>query len=144
MVKYHGNWCGPNWTDGKNISAREYRLRGGDFLGACVDALDCACRTHDKDCKSGVSEHIAEADFIAQALKIKRNSVFCLEPPGYSAVRRSMIDSILSGCIPVLFMTSYARLQIIGCRSQIADEYYGEIANGYQLLATSCYHYQHD
>ena len=46
----HGRWCGPNWTDGQNISARDYKLQGGDFKGRCVDDLDCACRTHDREC----------------------------------------------------------------------------------------------
>ena len=57
MVAIHGRWCGPNWTDGRNISARDYRLAGGDFKSACLDDLDCACRTHDRECsgKSGCS-----------------------------------------------------------------------------------------
>ena len=46
----HGRWCGPNWTDGRNISARDYKLQGGDFKGRCLDDLDCACRTHDREC----------------------------------------------------------------------------------------------
>ena len=57
MVKIHGNWCGPNWTDGKVQSAREHLLAGGKFNTACVDKLDCACRKHDKGCsrKEGCS-----------------------------------------------------------------------------------------
>ena len=50
LVKVHGNWCGPNWTDGRNIGALAYKQAGGDFKGRCVDRLDCACRAHDKDC----------------------------------------------------------------------------------------------
>ena len=46
----HGRWCGPNWTDGRNISSRDYLLEGGDFKSPCVDALDCACRDHDRAC----------------------------------------------------------------------------------------------
>ena len=55
MVKIHGNWCGPNWTAGRKISARDYKLAGGTFKSRCIDKLDCACRTHDKGCsrKSG-------------------------------------------------------------------------------------------
>ena len=57
LVAIHGRWCGPNWTDGRNISARDYLLAGGDFKSSCVDALDCACREHDRACsgKSGCS-----------------------------------------------------------------------------------------
>lgn len=54
MVRLYGRWCGPNWTDGRNISAREYLLSGGDFKSPCEDRLDCACREHDKSC-SGAS-----------------------------------------------------------------------------------------
>jgi hypothetical protein len=50
MVRIHGRWCGPNWTDGRNIDALAYKQAGGDFKGRCVDKLDCACRAHDKDC----------------------------------------------------------------------------------------------
>lgn len=61
VVAIHGRWCGPNWTDGRNISARDYRLQGGDFLGPCVDNLDCACREHDRGC-SGAGGCTASAD----------------------------------------------------------------------------------
>lgn len=50
MVRLYGRWCGPNWTDGRNISARDYLLQGGDFKSPCADRLDCACREHDKSC----------------------------------------------------------------------------------------------
>jgi len=50
VVRIHGRWCGPNWTDGKAISAMSYKQMGGDFKGKCIDDLDCACRKHDQDC----------------------------------------------------------------------------------------------
>jgi len=50
MVKIHGNWCGPNWTAGKNQSAADYAARGGNFRSKCIDKIDCACRTHDQEC----------------------------------------------------------------------------------------------
>ena len=37
-------------------------------------------------------------------LKVKFRSTFCLEPGGYGGLRKSMVDSILMGCIPVFFM----------------------------------------
>ena len=52
MVKIYGRWCGPNWTNNRNISARDYLLQGGSFKTNCIDSLDCACRAHDKDCAS--------------------------------------------------------------------------------------------
>lgn len=36
-----------------------------------------------------------------------RRSIFCLQPPGDSPTRKSFYDSILSGCIPVLFTDRY-------------------------------------
>ena len=50
LFKAHGRWCGPTWTDGRRISAKEYMNRGGDFKGVCIDKADCACRQHDYDC----------------------------------------------------------------------------------------------
>lgn len=50
MVRLYGRWCGPNWTDGRTISAGEYLQQGGDFKSPCKDSLDCACRSHDESC----------------------------------------------------------------------------------------------
>ena len=61
LVAIHGRWCGPNWTDGRNITARDYKLQGGDFKSPCVDSLDCACREHDRSC-AGPSGCTAKAD----------------------------------------------------------------------------------
>ncbi|XP_045164927.2 uncharacterized protein LOC123528917 [Mercenaria mercenaria] len=36
-----------------------------------------------------------------------QRSVFCLQPPGDSPTRKSIYDSILSGCIPILFTNQY-------------------------------------
>lgn len=47
LAKIHGNWCGPNWTGGKNVSAQDYK---GSWNAPCSTKLDCACRAHDKDC----------------------------------------------------------------------------------------------
>jgi len=65
-VAIHGRWCGPNWTDARAISARDYKLQGGDFRSRCIDDLDCACREHDKAC-SGTSGCSARADRILAA-----------------------------------------------------------------------------
>lgn len=66
MVRLYGRWCGPNWTDGRNISARDYLLAGGDFKSPCEDRLDCACRDHDRAC-AGPSGCSAKADRILAA-----------------------------------------------------------------------------
>ena len=79
VVRIHGRWCGPNWTDGRNISALAYKQAGGDFKGRCVDKLDCACRAHDKDCAntSGCSAS-ADRKLVRTALLVSlrtRNAV---------------------------------------------------------------------
>ena len=38
---------------------------------------------------------------VSLGIKVKRQSVFCLEPQGETVARRSILDSLLSGCIPV-------------------------------------------
>ncbi len=40
---------------------------------------------------------------LRRSLKLKGSAVFCLEPPGWAPLRKSMLDSLLSGCIPVFF-----------------------------------------
>jgi hypothetical protein len=50
MVKIHGNWCGPNWTGGQNVSAKDYK---GSWNAPAEDWLDRCCRTHDKSCADG-------------------------------------------------------------------------------------------
>lgn len=54
IVRIHGNYCGPDWTAGENISARGYTLRGGQFDVKPVDWLDRLCLEHDRSC--GASE----------------------------------------------------------------------------------------
>ena len=96
MVKIYGNWCGPNWTDGKNISARDYLLRGGDFLGPCIDQLDCACREHDKGC-SGKDGFTISADtkLIAQCDKILANPLYFFTNPRMFAAARLIREAII-------------------------------------------------
>ena len=40
---------------------------------------------------------------LASALGMYRNSIFCLNPPGDSPTRKGLFDSLLAGCIPVVF-----------------------------------------
>ena len=40
---------------------------------------------------------------LSSALNMYRHSVFCLNPPGDSPTRKGLFDSILAGCIPVVF-----------------------------------------
>ena len=49
------------------------------------------------DCKSG------GCDQPESVTKLFLESEFCLQPPGDSPTRKSVFDSLVSGCIPVLF-----------------------------------------
>jgi len=73
MVRIHGQWCGPNWTQGKAQPANAPNV---DFKGKCDDALDCSCRSHDKDCShpKGCSAK-GDRKLVAAALKYAANPI---------------------------------------------------------------------
>ena len=75
-MRIHGNWCGPNWTGGKKLSAEDYAARGYSWDAPCTDALDCACRAHDRACShpKGCSKK-ADTQLIQAAKKIQLNEV---------------------------------------------------------------------
>jgi hypothetical protein len=83
MVRIHGQWCGPNWTQGKVQPAN---APGVDFSAPCDDALDCACRSHDKDCASDTRGCSKKGDkqLIDVALKEALNPINRLFRPGYA------------------------------------------------------------
>lgn len=45
MVRYHGNWCGDNWTAGQHKPSSE--LTDADRNVPAVDGLDLCCKHHD-------------------------------------------------------------------------------------------------
>jgi hypothetical protein len=59
--KWYGNWCGPGWTGGEYISAKEYVQQHKSAFYRCIDKVDCACRTHDYACAAS-SVGCCEAD----------------------------------------------------------------------------------
>eukprot|EP00466_Bigelowiella_natans_P005474 jgi/Bigna1/142921/aug1.74_g17629 len=70
------------------------------------------------------------------ALDAKRRSVFCLEPPGFGFVRKSVVDSLSLGCIPVIFMPNddvwqkyWATLWSMSMKKDMAI-----MINGYDLV----------
>ena len=73
MVRIHGQWCGPNWTQGKSQPANAPNV---NFNAPCDDALDCACRSHDKDCSNrlGCSAK-ADRKLIVAALRYANNPI---------------------------------------------------------------------
>lgn len=80
MVRIHGNWCGPNWTAGRNIDALTYKKQGGKFNEPCIDKLDCACRDHDRDCANSLGcSKKGDTELIKAALAVSldpRNRIF--------------------------------------------------------------------
>ena len=75
-MKVHGQWCGPNWTGGRKLSAEEYAKRGYSWTAPCTDALDCACRAHDKACShpKGCSKK-ADTALIKAARRLELSSL---------------------------------------------------------------------
>ena len=70
MVRYHGNWCGPNWTAGQYKPTSDLTL--SDRSVPAVDALDQACKDHDIDLHDAqTTEDVEQTNekFIATAAK---------------------------------------------------------------------------
>jgi hypothetical protein len=97
MVRLHGNWCGPNWTDGK---AQPANAKGVNFKGKCIDKLDCACRTHDKDCAhpDGCSRS-GDSKLILAALKVATNPINRIFNPEMVAAANIVIPAIAAARI---------------------------------------------
>lgn len=63
MVRVWGRWCGPNWTGGRAIPAKDYDWVRDPSPGV-QDNLDMACRIHDRTI--GTGGDIAQADKLLQ------------------------------------------------------------------------------
>ena len=53
---------------------------------------------------SEIADDDAGSQTLRELVTLKRRSVFCIEPPGAAPGRKSIIDSLLLGCIPVFVM----------------------------------------
>ena len=83
MVRIHGQWCGSNWTQGKSQPAN---AKGVDLTAPCDDALDCACRSHDKDCSNSLGcSAKADRKLVIAALRYANNPINKLFRPGIVA-----------------------------------------------------------
>lgn len=83
MVRYYGNWCGPNWTAGQAKSTAE--LTNSDRSVPAVDAFDQVCKDHD------INIHDAQTnDDIQEA-----NDTFMREARKYGI--RGQVAAILVG-----------------------------------------------
>lgn len=97
MVRIHGQWCGPWWTQGKVQPAN---APGVDFNAPCNDTLDCACRAHDKDCAhSGGCSAKGDRKLVAIALKEATNPINILFNPKY-ADKAALVAAGISIQIP--------------------------------------------
>mgnify|MGYP006168759553 CR=1 FL=1 len=67
MVKIYGNWCGPNWTGSRKLSAQEYGERGLDWNAVAISPLDAGCRLHDFEGRSGTMPKAADTRLINTA-----------------------------------------------------------------------------
>ena len=67
------------------------------------------CHNLSHICTSGNYHHHTALDLVKNLYE-KQHSVFCLQPPGDMPTRKSVFDTILSGCIPVFFNPLTARL----------------------------------
>jgi len=66
------------------------------------------CRERPKECllydtgdRDHASDHGANINEIAH--RVYSSSVFCLQPPGDTPTRKGIFDSLLAGCIPIVF-----------------------------------------
>ncbi|KAJ8526914.1 hypothetical protein K7X08_029391 [Anisodus acutangulus] len=65
------------------------------LINHCTSAKDQECTF--LDCNSG------KCDQPELIIELFMESEFCLQPPGDSPTRKSVFDSLISGCIPVIF-----------------------------------------
>ena len=73
LVKIWGDWCGPDWTGGQNVSAQDYT---GSWKAPCKDDLDCACRAHDLDASHPKGNSKAgDEKLIRAALRVAGNPI---------------------------------------------------------------------
>ena len=77
------------------------------LLKACEAAPDSTCRMLQLGDKSG-RNHTAEPIWHAVA-RMYWNGTYCLQPPGDAVSRKAIVDSLLLGCIPVLFHEGQTR-----------------------------------
>lgn len=69
-----------------------------ELAGQCGQHPRCAFRS------------LSNFDDVGLIFSQKLNSTFCLEPPGDSPSRKGIVDSIIAGCIPVLFSPLQSKL----------------------------------
>ena len=99
----------PPWSV-RPTGARPYLMSyGGSTEGSTKSSalrrlLVRKCQEYGNRTCALVTRHtMAAADALVHAFHAKARSVFCLEPPGFGDHRKSQVDALTLGCIPVLF-----------------------------------------
>jgi hypothetical protein len=57
--RYHGNWCGPGWSDGRWTSSTT-------GFAPAIDEFDESCRQHDFALVGGARDRAADAKFVSE------------------------------------------------------------------------------
>lgn len=74
---------------------------------ALREHLVAKCREYgDATCRLVSRYQMDDGNTLLEAFRSKRESIFCLEPPGFGDHRKSQVDALTLGCIPVLFTPS--------------------------------------
>jgi len=89
--------------------ARPYLMSFGGSLSGMKQSVALRKRIWEQCRKVGepTCKGITAAVFntrLTEAYRIKQRSVFCLEPGGWGPIRKAILDSLLLGCIPVVFV----------------------------------------
>ena len=75
-----------------------------------------ACNRAPAECIGSTSPQSGEAFFpaanLALAYGLKLSSHFCLEPGGFSPIRKAILDALALNCIPVLFLEPHEAAQL--------------------------------
>jgi hypothetical protein len=86
MVKIHGRWCGPNWTNNQVKPAED--ANAADRKGKCMDQLDCACKVHDLQIKDNGPSFESDTELMRKAEAILGNPLYFIINPGMYASAR--------------------------------------------------------
>lgn len=82
--RYHGNWCGPGWSDGRYVSSTH-------GFAPAIDEFDETCRQHDFALAGGASDPEADAKFFEDNVnKGAKRSV-----AAYAVAARSAFDNMV-------------------------------------------------
>jgi len=79
MVRLHGRWCGPNWTNNQVKPAKD--ATSADRRGNCTDSLDCACKRHDLDIADDGPSYESDTRLMRKALAIMNNPLYAVTNP---------------------------------------------------------------